>query len=160
MRYARPITLLLLCALLAGTAAAQSPQAPDWRAEIRQLHEFFAGWYTGELADTDENFARLTDVLADDFQLITGGGFTVDRDMMVGMMRGEHGSRPDMEMHVDEPRLRLHEGGLILFTYREHGSSAGRSKSTLITVLMREVPEAPNGVQWVHLHETELPAAE
>lgn len=162
MKNKRLIVLLLILAALAtavaAAAQAESPPAPAWQTEARQLHDFFRDWYRGDIADTDENYARLADVLADDFQLITSGGFAVDRELMLQMMRGEHGTKPDIEMRTDNYRLRVEEGDLILFTYQEHGEAGGLAKSTLISVLMRRNPAAPNGVEWVHLHEVALPA--
>lgn len=162
----RILALVVLAAAFAGSAAATTPAAvpdlrvpnrPAWENEARQLHEFFLGWYRGEIADTDENYARLADVLADDFMLITTGGFCVSREQMLQMMRGEHGTKPDLRLDTDGYSLRFEEGGVVLFTYRENGETGGRRKSSLISVVMRKAPGTPNGLRWVHLHEVAAP---
>lgn len=162
------LTILLLGALApAAPAPAQSVAAPSTRAlseaacrtEVRQLHEFFQAWYRGDLEPTDEAFARFAGVLAAEFTVITTGGLELDRDRLLPLMRGEHGTKPDLEMWTENFRLRLADCGLVLFTYEEHGRTAGRRKASLITALLRENPAMVNGLEWVHLHEVDLPTA-
>jgi hypothetical protein len=46
---------------------------------------------------------------------------------------------------------------LVLVTYEEHGTTGGRTKSTLITAVLRRCLEPRDGLEWVHIHEVQLP---
>lgn len=46
---------------------------------------------------------------------------------------------------------------LDLGTYEEWQTTGGVATGRLSTAVMRSVPGFPNGLAWVHLHETRLP---
>ena len=125
--------------------------------EIRELHAFFRAWYRGAIDDTDEAFARVETVLAPEFVLITSDGYTLPRERLLPLLRGEYGRRPEIEMSVDQVELRLVSGELVLITYREHGVTANGKRSTLISAVLRKNAATPNGLEWVHIHEVRLP---
>ena len=125
--------------------------------EICQLHAFFTGWYRGTIADTVGAFSRVERVLAPEFTLITSDGYTMPREQLLPLLRGEHGKRPEIEMWVDQIQLRLVSGELVLITYQEHGVTANGARSTLISAVLRRNPDTPNGLEWVHTHEVGLP---
>jgi hypothetical protein len=128
-----------------------------WEYEIRGLHSFFEAWYRGDLPNTQEAFSRVTDVIAPEFALITAGGFEVARAQLLEMLRAEHGARPDLQMEVKRARLRLETGDAIVATYEEHGTTAGNTRATLITAVFRRCAGTPNELEWIHIHEVQLP---
>jgi hypothetical protein len=125
--------------------------------EIRELHAFFQAWYQGTIDDTDSSFARLENVLAPEFTLITADGYTMPRERLLPLLRGEHANRPEIEIQVDHIQLRLVSREIVLITYQEHGTTANGTRSTLITAILRRNPNTPNGLEWVHIHEVSLP---
>jgi hypothetical protein len=125
--------------------------------EIRELHTFFEAWYQGAIANSDDAFQRLEGVLAPAFTLITSDGYTFTRDQVLALLRDEYGARPDIKMWVDNVRLRYTAGDVILATYEEHGTTADGERATLITALLCQRPERPNGLEWIHIHEVRLP---
>ena len=125
--------------------------------EIHELHAFFTNWYRGTIEDTDASFGRVESVLAPEFTLITSDGYTMPREQLLPLLRGEHANRPEIEMRVDHIKLRLVSGGIVLITYQEHGVTANGARSTLITAVLRVNPETPNGLEWMHIHEVRLP---
>ena len=132
--------------------------------EIRELHAFFRAWYRGTIEDTDSAFSRVEKVLASEFTLITSDGYTMPREQLLPLLRGEHAQRPEIEMRVDQIELRLVsgeivDGGIALVTYQEHGVTANGARSTLISALLRVNPDTPNGLEWVHIHEVGLPGS-
>lgn len=130
----------------------------SWEAEIRELHSFFEAWYRGEVPNSDDAFARISDYLATEFTLITSSGFVGDREQVLGMLRSEHAARPDLEMSVENPQLKLATDAIVLATYEEHGTTAAGKRATLITAVLRRNSKLDNGLEWVHIHEVGLPA--
>lgn len=130
----------------------------SYEKEIRELHAFFESWYRGAIDDSDRSFSRVEDVLAPEFTLITSGGYVIARDQLLGLLRTEHATKPDIEMWVENVQLRLEAGAIVLVTYEEHGTTANGRQSTLITAILRKNPEQQNGLEWIHIHEVRLPS--
>ena len=125
--------------------------------EIRELHVFFESWYRGTIEDSDQAFSRVEGVLAPEFVLITSDGYTMPREQLLPLLRDEHARRPEIEMRVDQIQIRLVSGEIVLITYQEHGVTESGARSTLITAVLRVKAGAPNGLEWVHIHEVGLP---
>ena len=129
-----------------------------YEKEIRELHAFFRSWYRGTTDDSDESFGRIEGVLAPEFTLITADGYVVARDQLLGLLRREYATKPDIEMWVENSQLRLATGDIILVNYEEHGTTVSGKKSTLITAVLRKNPQQQNGLEWIHIHESRLPS--
>ena len=125
--------------------------------EIRQLHAFFEAWYRGTIDDTDGSFGRFETVLAPEFTLITSDGFTASREQLLPLMRAEYATKPEIEIAIKNVQLKLASGEILLATYEEHGVTANGARATLITAVLRQNPDTPNGLEWVHIHEVRLP---
>ncbi len=129
--------------------------------EILELHQFFEGWFTGRLANTDENYSRLSDVLAEGFEMISPQGSRTARADVVAGLRPAHGSWSENEkpgrIWIRDIRSRAVGESHYLATYEEWQQTDGAPRGRLSTVLFREKDDAPNGVEWIHLHETWLP---
>jgi hypothetical protein len=133
---------------------------PAWQAEIVELHDFFEGWLGGALPDSDAAFARLPATMAAEFALVSPGGERAEREQLLAQLRAAHGSRPGWRIWIANAALRVAEGGLLLATYEEWQRHAdGAVTGRLSTVLFRERAGAPHGLDWLHVHETWLPAA-
>jgi hypothetical protein len=131
---------------------------PPWHAEIVELHDFFQEWLGGTLPATDETYARLTGTQAPEFVIVTPGGELVPRERLLAQLRAAHGSRPGWRMWIENAELRFTQGGLTVATYEEWQRHAdGKVTGRLSTVIFREQPGTPNGLVWVHVHETWLP---
>lgn len=129
------------------------------RNEVEQLHMFFRDWFVGASEDNDANFARVAAVLADDFELISPRGEIYDRAGILALIRQAHGGRADdFRIWITDFTARVVAAPLCIATYREWQEIAGEQSCRMSTVLFREHPTTPNRVQWVHLHETWLPA--
>lgn len=129
-----------------------------WHTEIVELHAFFEGWLGGTLPPTDAVYARLAETMAPEFALVTPGGKLVPRKQLLAQLRAAHGSRPGWRIWIQDPKLRLQAGDLLIATYEEwqrHGD--GIVTGRLSTAIFRARPAAPNGLAWVHVHETWLP---
>jgi hypothetical protein len=133
---------------------------PDWHAEIIELHDFFQGWLDGTLPEADAVYGRLAATMASEFTLITPEGERIGYDQAIVQFRPTYNTRPGWRMWIERAELRLRQGGLLLTTYEEwHRFADGRVTGRACTALFREQAGTPNGLAWLHIHETWLPEA-
>ena len=130
--------------------------------EIVDLHRFFERWFNGELDDSPEAFARLSDVLSERFQMITPGGERLERRQVLEGVRAKHGShrgapRP-YKIRIDNVESRYRDAGAALITYEEWQEVDGTVRGRTSSALFREREDTPFGVEWLHLHETWIPS--
>src|SRR5262245_29942975 len=128
-----------------------------WHAEIVGLHDFFQSWLDGTLPPTEAAFARLIDATGDEFTLITPAGDVVTREPLLSQLRAAHGSRPGWRMWTERPQLRFRHGDLTVATYEEWQQTGDTITARISTAVFRDRPGAPNGLIWLHVHETWLP---
>ena len=127
-------------------------EAASFEAEVRDLHAFFGRWYSG-VADPSE-FSRL-DVLADTFVMIGPDGRKAGVGEVREMIRSSYGQRP-IDFTIKNITVRC---DVVVGTYEEWQTASGVTTGRLSTAVMMPAPHQPNGLQWVHLHETWLPDA-
>jgi hypothetical protein len=129
-----------------------------WQAEIEELHDFFQRWLGGDLPNTRAAYARLEHALAPEFALISPDGTLQLRDQLLEQLRHAHGSRPGWRMWIERPQLRFRQTGLAVATYEEWQRHANSTMTArLSTVVFRDQLGTPNGLTWLHVHETWLP---
>ncbi len=128
-------------------------------AEVAGLHRFFVGWMTGAVARDATTFARFTDVVADGFALIGPGGTVSEREPLIAELEAAHGGRPAFDIWIVDCRRRWTADDLCLITYEEWQRIGETKTGRLATALFRRRATAPNGVEWLHVHETWLPVA-
>jgi len=125
------------------------------RLEVVELHRFIEDWSNAVLADSDEVYARFSDALADDFEIVAPDGSLADREATVAGFRGAHGrwrGAPG-RVRIEDVRVRVSEEPYVVLTYEEWHDLGAESSARLSTVVLRRADEAPGGVVWVHLHE-------
>jgi len=130
------------------------------RKEIVELHQFFQDWMTGRLPTTDQAFARFSDVLDVEFQIITPSARVIGRDELLTSFRGAHGARggdPDFQIRIEDHRDRPLGSRLHLATYEEWQGTGNGMRGRLSTALFGRREGTPNGLIWLHVHETWLP---
>lgn len=133
---------------------------PPWHTEIVELHDFFQGWLGGTLPNTDAVYARLVDTMAAEFSIVTPGGVQIPRAVLLEQLRAAYGSRPGWTIWIENAAVRYQQNGVIIATYEEWQRHAdGTITGRLSTVVFSEQADTPNGVRWVHVHETWLPEA-
>lgn len=150
-------------AAAALAALAGAPARPDdersiderCRAEIVELHRFLEQWSNAELPDTEETFGRFADVIAPSFVIVDPHGSMAGREPIVDAIRRSHGrwrAAPG-RIRIESYRLHQHGGGFALATYEEWHDLGDISVGRLSSVLFGANADAPNGLEWRHLHE-------
>lgn len=119
--------------------------------EIKGIHQFFEDWFNARLEQTEANFARFTDTVADNFHIIGPNGQMTARLTLVDVLWKAHGQRPGVRLWVENIRLHYHLHDLLLVTYEEWQQQDENTTSRLSTVLFQETPD---GLRWLHVHET------
>ena len=122
----------------------------SFEAEVRELHAFFERWYSGVAALTE--FSRM-DVLADSFVLIGPDGRSSNVEQVREFVEAAYGRRPT-GFEIRNVAVRPHTP---VGTYEEWQTAGNATTGRISTAAMTLDPDTPNGLRWVHLHETWLP---
>lgn len=139
----------------ASVANREDEMLESCRREIRELHAFFQGWFRGELEDSDASYARFGDVLASDFEIVSPEGRRTPRRDLVAALRTTHGKdAPTARIWTQSERIRPIGDGLWLATYEEWQEQSGSETRRISSALFRGRTDTPNGVEWLHVHET------
>ena len=128
------------------------------RDEIIALHDFIAGWFRGEIANTDDQFETgFAGHLGAEFQNIQPAGKVLTKGDIVNGIRKAHGANPDFRISIHDVAVRelFDEGTKVLATYLERQTGARATtpadNDRLSTALMQRDGDR---LTWLHLHET------
>jgi hypothetical protein len=126
--------------------------------EIEELHAFFQRWFRAELPDTDEAFARFTNVLDAGFRMISPDGSDLSREHVLSAVRRGHGrmSDPPVRIWIEAHGVCVQTDELAVVTYQEWQELEGRSQGRVSVARFSADPGAPNGVRWMHVQEVWL----
>lgn len=130
--------------------------------EVVGLHRFFEGWFAGSIGPAGVPH-RLERALSEEFRMVTPSGYTSTREQVIRSVSEAHGRQP-LATGSDRFRISIadlvgiHErDGVALISYQEWQSGPAGVRGRQSSALFREDPAAPEGVVWLHLHETWLP---
>lgn len=126
------------------------------RNEVIQLHHFFEEWLGGTLAKTRANYERLTAVMNSDFQIISPDGQVTACEPLLADLWQAHHTRPDFSLWAKEVTVRPLSAQLALVTYEEWQEIEAKVTARVSTAVFRQKGNTPNGVEWLHVHETWL----
>lgn len=127
----------------------------DCEREIRSLHSFFVDWYTGS---DEADFDRFEEALAPSFEMVTPDGDMLARGGVLAHARGRHGEDEVGDFGIEIRNVRLldsHEDRALV-RYEEWQDTNRGENGRVSTALFRPSDEAPEGVEWMYLHETWL----
>ncbi|MEL7045800.1 MAG: hypothetical protein AAGL66_12375, partial [Pseudomonadota bacterium] len=116
------LTAIATFLLLLSTGAASETVDFEQRShqEVIALHEVIEGWLAGRIPNTDEAYARFSEAMAQDFEIVSPTGVLSDRSTIVSSLRGAHGSRQaSFSIAVRNIKTRLLRPPLALLTYEE-----------------------------------------
>ena len=126
-----------------------------WHREIIELHEFFEGYFLGDL-DADD-VGRLEVALAPDFTIVGPGGGESSRVQTVTAIRAGHAHTSQLRISIIDARVVVELHDVVVARYVEHQEHADTITDRLSTVVFSRTPDPPNGLRWRTVHETWLP---
>jgi hypothetical protein len=137
------------------------PGIAEAEAEVVEQHRVIAGWLSGRVARTPQQFAGFADTLADGFTMIGPDGVLTGLADLVTGLESAYGSAPDLTIDIRDvrpvvtppqygPESSVVTSGVMVVTYQEWQGSTGR----LSTAVLIADPDARRGYRWRHLHET------
>jgi hypothetical protein len=128
------------------------------REEIEALHEFFVGWFSGRLAESDFEAGFLAR-FDPDFVLVPPAGTLLRLNDLSSRVRSGYATNPDFRIAIRNVSLRRVLDGHVLATYEEWQRNALATQppdnARIATVLFRDL----RPLEWLHVHETSLPEA-
>lgn len=127
------------------------------QTEINELHQFFQDWFNGAIPATDKTFARLLTALGPGFTIINPDGRLTERRSLVEGLRKSYNTRNRFKIWIENFQFWRLEGSISVMIYEEwHQTLNGEPAARISTALFKEDANAPNGVSWLHVHETWL----
>jgi hypothetical protein len=134
----------------------QSPLFQKASAEVINFHRFFEAWYDAATADKTD-FGRCERTFGQTFHMIPPTGRIFDRAETIELIRANRGSfHGDFSIEISDIRPSFETENVIVLTYVETQSRAGKHSRRQASALFTASSSAPNGVEWQHLHETWL----
>lgn len=128
----------------------------DYEQAVVSLHGFIADWLAGRVDDAA--FSRFESALAPEFRIVSGDGDVTQRDrFLAGFRDARDTESADFRIDVRNVRTRPVGDGLAVATFEEHHGGAD-SSVRVTSALLRADADAPDGVAWLHVHETPLDA--
>lgn len=127
--------------------------------EICNLHKLFEDWFIGRVEETPENFAYLSQVLVENFEIVFPDGRIFSREKIIDFMQKTHGRYANMpfKIEIKNYRERALSPDLHLTTYEEWQVKDGKNEVKLSSAIFQKKDTAPCGVVWLHVHELYLP---
>ena len=122
--------------------------------EICELHDFFQAWFHGALDENDANFQRFAGVMDEQFTIVRPNGVLTARPTLLEGLRSAYHKRPDIRIWTQNHRLLQQRGDMVLCTYEEWQETAERTTARLSSVWFRQHAAKPQGLVWLHVHET------
>ncbi|GAB5467369.1 MAG: hypothetical protein Kilf2KO_03990 [Rhodospirillales bacterium] len=129
--------------------------------EVVDLHVFLQDWLTGVLPRDVASFARFEGVIGEAFLVISPRGSVTERPALLTEFEANHGAltarADDFRIWVENYRCLHQLGDRALVLYEEWHRLGEETSARLTTALFERAPDRPNGVAWLHVHETWLP---
>ncbi len=134
----------------------QSPLFHKASAEVIDFHRFFEAWYDAATADKTD-FGRCELTFGQAFHMIPPTGRIFDCTETIELIRANRASfHGDFSIEISDIRARFETADMIVVTYVEAQTRAGKYSRRQASALFTASSSAPNGVEWQHLHETWL----
>lgn len=121
--------------------------------EIAELHQFFQDYFRGVIDPVA--ISRFVDAMGDGFTIINSAGHIADRTTIINVIRNAHNQRHNIKIWTENHQIRQIKEGLIVATYEEW-QTTDETTQRQATVVFQQDEAAPNGLLWLHVHESGL----
>lgn len=130
----------------------------ECKAEVEGLHQFFVDWMTGAVPRSEKTFERFTRIIAEGLVIVSPNGFVTEQESLVVELEAAYSvqddPKKDFQIRIENFKFHRNEGDISLVTYEEWQQISGAVTGRLSTALFRSSIGNPNGVEWLHVHET------
>lgn len=126
------------------------------RNEVESLHQFFCGWFTGQLSE-EEFDSHFLSRFSPDLVFIPPAGKLLGLDDLSASVRAGYASNPDFRIQIRNVTVQHEFDGHIIATYEEWQRNALASKPTNNGRVASVVFSSSQSLKWLHIHETWLP---
>ncbi len=128
------------------------------RREVLEVHQLLEDWFNGAVAPGEGALARFTSVLTPEFEVVMPSGRVVARAVLVARLHELGGqwrdASPAGRIRIERFRARRLSEGLALAMYEEWQDYGLSSRGRQASVVFAAGEPTPNGLRWLHLHET------
>lgn len=130
-----------------------------YHREITEFFKFFSDWFDGAIPNTDEQYSRISRVIPADSTFISHKGEMITaRSFFMNSIRTAHSTIPQLHMQAKNIQLQWENGDLALIIFEEWSiAPIPVTGGRLCSAIFRKNPNTPNGIEWLHFHETLLP---
>ncbi len=152
-----PLTLALILTVPEATPSLEERA----QHEVERLHVFFEEWFRGSLPRETSEFSTFADTLAEGFVIVSPSGRLTPREPLLQGLEGAHGrwrEDPGARIWIKNVQVRHQVGQLLVVTYEEWQHQLDETRGRLSTALLEARGDGPNGLTWLHVHETWLPS--
>lgn len=128
----------------------------EFGQEVVALHRFFADWLSGRVDQSAPAFARLSQALAPDFQIVFPSGERMVRAQLLDMLWSAHGVNGEtftIEIRALESTRVTEDIALVLYQEWQMGEPVTARLSSAL------LERRQGKLVWRHVHETWLPDA-
>ncbi|AGC43732.1 hypothetical protein MYSTI_02416 [Myxococcus stipitatus DSM 14675] len=126
--------------------------------EVLEFHRVLEAWLRGAIPHTAAEASRMGDAFGPRCVLVAPGGVVEEKAVLMARLFQAHGSKPDMEITIDQFAPVWTREDVALVSYIEWRKSGGQTTGRYASVLFQAAPQAPAGVHWLHIHETWMAA--
>jgi hypothetical protein len=122
--------------------------------EIVEFHVAIQRWFSDKEVD-EKTFERIARALAPDFSMTTPDGRQIAEPLVSDWLLKGRASRDKVfRIWIERFRPVIEEGDLAVVIYDECQHCDGRDTRRHVTAVFKRALAAPQGVQWVRVHET------
>lgn len=126
-----------------------------YEKEFIEMHDFFRAWFRGEVEKTEEVFARMSNVCAEGFTLVTAGGKILNRDIVLKSFFDRHGMYPKYNFWIENGTIHQQHGGVTICTFNVEEDEERMGENVMTTTAVYTENEiAPNGVVFLYVQDT------
>lgn len=126
----------------------------NYNQEITELHQFFQDYFSGKIPV--EAIARFEQTLAAGFTLIDSSMTIIGYDAIKQIIQGLHAQRIGRLIWVENIVLRHDLADIVIVSYEEWQATEEKTTQRACSVVFKKDAAAPNGLLWLHVHESGL----
>lgn len=125
------------------------------KAEVLRRHAFFVAWFTGK-ADNDA-LAETARAFAPDFHMLWPDMTMDRRDTLLAKLQDARGQSPEnYTIEIVFVHTAIIDAQTAVVVCDEHQVTGDSTNKRRMSAVFSRAADAPEGVQWRHLHQTWL----